>query len=249
MSKNISIPPLNLGTYANIPVKIHWTFGFLLLFVLFTAYDNQLDLTTSISFLGYILIVFFCVTLHEYGHALMGRRFGVHTGEILLTPIGGIAKMSQMTMIPKHEFLIALAGPLVNVVISSVLGFIIYFFLDAQFLPLTDDYSIFTDPRDLLRMVFLVNIILCIFNLIPAYPMDGGRVLRSLIAMKTDYYKATIIATYIGMILALGFVVLGIFMEHPTLGFIGVFIFFMANKERKFTKTLIDKQTNQNLEL
>ncbi len=255
MAKLLQGRVLNIGTYAGIPVRIHWTFGFLLLFVGYVAIVEHLDFKTSFFFLIYVLILFLCVTLHEYGHALMGRKYGVHTGEILLTPIGGIAKMGEMTNKPKHEFLIALAGPLVNVLIATILGIFIYYYFDAQFFPTTDDYSIFSNPADLLRMVFLLNIILFVFNLIPAYPMDGGRVLRSLIAMKTGFNKATIIATNIGMIFSLGFIGLAIYMVHPTLGLIGVFIFTMANKERKYAQrdkfilSAISKYINRNYTL
>jgi len=224
---------IGIGTYAGIPVKIHWTFWFLILFVVYNAYTNSLDLLTSLSFLLYILILFLCVTMHEYGHALMARKFGVHTGEILLTPIGGIAKMGHMSTKPKDELLISIAGPLVNVGLSLLLGFIIYFFLGAEFFPKGEDYEIFRNVPDMIRLVFLMNIVLFLFNLIPAYPMDGGRVLRALIGFRTNFERATIIATSIGMGIALLFLSIAIYLSHPTLGFIGVFIFFMANGERR----------------
>jgi len=252
----ISNKSLNIGTYAGIPVKIHWTFGFLLLFVAYTAYDNQMSIKASLIFMLYVLILFLCVTLHEYGHALMGRKFGIQTSDILLTPIGGIARMGQMTKNPKHEFLIALAGPFVNVIIAIILAIFIYFQLDAQYLPQNEALEdVFNNFPELLRMVFLMNIVLFLFNLIPAYPMDGGRVLRSIIAMVTNFEKATIYATWIGMILATIFAGLAIYWAHPTLGFIAIFVFFMANKERQITNknmfllSSIDQYINRNPKL
>lgn len=231
MGKSIS-----LGTYAGIPVKIHWTFGFLLLFVLYISYTNQLSVVTSFHFLMYIIILFICVTLHEYGHALTARRFGIITNEILLSPIGGIAKMGALSKNPKHELLISIAGPLVNIVIAIIIGLYIHFNQDSQFIPTANDYDNFTNYADLIRLVFIMNIALFVFNLIPAYPMDGGRVLRAIIAFWANYEKATIIASIIGMIIASIFTGYGLYEAHPTLGFIGVFIFISANKERKTAK-------------
>ena len=224
-----------LGTFSRIPVKVHWTFGLLLLFVTYTALSNGLKLWQTVGFVAYVLILFLCVVLHEFGHALTARRYGVITRDIVLSPIGGVARLEKMPDKPMHEFFISVAGPLVNLIIGTTLALILYITTD-KVVPDVTDFR-FDEPIEFVRYITWMNFALFFFNLIPAFPMDGGRILRSLLAARLGKLKATRIASLIGRAIAIGFVVYGIFDQQITLSLIGLFIFMMAGKE--YDETLI----------
>lgn len=255
---------LGIGTYFGIPVKLHWTFFLLIPFILYTGISEEAGVE-GILFMGiFVLLLFLCVTLHEYGHALMARRYGVSTRDIILSPIGGIARLNNMPEKPFQEFMIAIAGPLVNVVIASILA-IFFFVLSPDFLlelitnlPTVlglSDAEISTENiaaaegsaysiMAMLVGVFAVNIMLVLFNLVPAFPMDGGRIFRSLLAMRLGRLQATKIASYIGRAISILFVGLALYYNHMTLGFIGVFIYFMASQEYRMIRidSLLDER-------
>lgn len=221
---------LYLGTFWGIPVKIHWTFLFLLFYIPFAGKKIGLG-TTGILMFGLITaIVFLCVVLHEYGHALTARKYGIQTNDILLTPIGGIARLQDMPRKPWQEIIVAIAGPLVNLAIIVILAISI-FFTKLSFFPEVDEIEMITNPKYLPPMVLWFNAMLLGFNLIPAFPMDGGRVLRALLNMKLDRQKATLIAARFGQLLTLGFIGIGIWLSQYSLIFIGIFIFFAAQQE------------------
>jgi Zn-dependent protease len=224
---------LNLGRYAGIAVKIHWTFSFLLIFVVVAELSRGASLNEVLFTLGFVLAIFLCVVLHEYGHALTARRYGINTDQIVLLPIGGIANIQKMPKKPKQELVIAIAGPLVNVVIAAIL---------ALFLPLEEltgrEEAVMTEAptaENFFLLLFSINIILVLFNAIPAFPMDGGRVLRALLAMAMPRLKATKVAARIGQLFSLLFIVAG-FFYNPWLVLIGIFVFFAANSEYKLVK-------------
>lgn len=227
---------IHIGTFWQIPVKVHWSFGLLLLFVMYTAFTNGLKMWQSIGFIFYVLLLFLCVVLHEYGHALTARKYGVITRDILLSPIGGVARLESMPDKPKHEFFIAIAGPIVNVIIASILGLILYF-TTGRVWPDVNDFR-FDDAAEFIRYIAWMNLALFIFNLIPAFPMDGGRILRSLLAAKLGKVRATMIAMRIGRVLAIGFVIFGIFNQQLILALIGLFIFIMAGQEYDQTRVM-----------
>jgi len=204
--------------------------------VIYTALTNGFKLWQGIGFVSYIFVLFFCVILHEYGHALMARKFGVKTKDIILSPIGGLARLESMPEKPMQEFYISIAGPLVNLIIGFVLSVILYFSTGIILPDIT--FMKFDDPVEFIRYITFMNLALFFFNLIPAFPMDGGRILRSLLATKIGKIKATKIASGIGRILAIGFVVFGIFNQQLTLSLIGLFIFMMAGKEYDQTKIM-----------
>lgn len=232
--KSISGNSILIGTFSKIPLKIHWTFGLLIFFVAYTAFSNGLKLWQSIGFISYIFILFLCVVLHEFGHALVARKYGVITKDIVLSPIGGVARLESMPEKPLHELLIAIAGPLVNLFIGSLLGTALYFTTQRAMPDVSDFY--FDDPIEFLRYITWMNFALFLFNLIPAFPMDGGRILRSLLAVKLGKIKATKIASGVGRIIAVGFIFWGILDQHLVLSLIGLFIFMMAGKEYNQTK-------------
>lgn len=215
---------LTLGSIAGTAVRLHFTF------LLFLAWIGVSDYVAggpaaALDSVSFIILVFLCVALHEFGHIFMARRFGVKTPEVILSPIGGIANMERIPEAPAQELLVAIAGPLVNVVIAILLmaGFGIG---QDQLLAMS------FETATLAERLTLVNISLVIFNLIPAFPMDGGRILRALLAMNMGAAKATELAARIGQGFAFLFVLLGLFY-NPILMLVGVFIYFAAASEEQ----------------
>lgn len=226
---------LYLGTYAGIPIYLHWTFGFIVLIVVYFAYANAMSGESIFWLSAYILSIFICVIFHEYGHAIAAKKFGVKTRDIIIAPIGGVARMESMPKQPWKELVIAIAGPLVNVVLA--IAFSLLFFLIFKNSFITQDFDLESkDFESYLRLLIVLNIALFGFNLIPAFPMDGGRILRALLAMRFGKLKATHIASWVGKILAAVFVVCGIWLGMPIWAFIGMFVFYMANSENKQVK-------------
>ena len=227
---------LHIGTFGGIPLKIHWTFSFLILFLLFTIFAEGVGLEQGLWFGGYIIALFLCVVLHEYGHAIAAKRYGVQTKDIILSPIGGVARLEVLPEKPVQELIIALAGPAVNVIIAVLLtiGFLISSVDPLE--ALNYDILGIDGPKDFFVFLLVLNIMLFVFNLIPAFPMDGGRVLRSLLAMKFGRVNATKVASFVGRILAIGFVIFGLSNNMYVLAFIGVFIYMSAAAEYRHTK-------------
>ena len=222
---------IQVGRYWGIPVKIHWTFAFLLVLLLFSAYTNGFNTHQTFGFVLFFLCVFLCVVLHEFGHALMAKKFKVVTRDIILSPIGGVARLESLPKNPFQELSIAIAGPAVNLIITGVLIPVLYFGFDTGW-PRIDDFK-YDDPIEFFKYLAFVNLGLFVFNLVPAFPMDGGRILRSILAMNMDKIKATKIASSIGKVIAILFIIVGIFFQHLTLSLIGIFIFLMAGMEYK----------------
>jgi Zn-dependent protease/predicted transcriptional regulator len=212
-----------LGRYADIDVYIHATFVLILAFVAWQHW--ALGPSGVIEGLLFVLALFTCVVLHEYGHALTARRFGIKTRDITLYPIGGIARLERMPEKPLQELWVALAGPSVNVVIAAVLFLWLLF---SQTIKPIAELTVATGP--FLERLLLANVFLAAFNLIPAFPMDGGRVLRAVLAMRLEYTRATSIAAAIGQGLALLFGLAGLF-GNPMLLFIAFIVWMGASQE------------------
>jgi len=216
-----------------IKILVHWTF---LLLVGWVALANARwggsieQLFWSILF---IAAVFACVTLHELGHALTAARFGIKAKNIVLLPIGGIASIEKFPDNPRQELSISIAGPLVSIGIALVLWLI--FSPGTSFWAVPQDPSI-THGHDFIYNLRIVNIGLALFNLIPAFPMDGGRILRALLGFKLNYIKATSIAATVGKVIAVMFIGLGILMVNPFLPLIGLFIIFSASTEEYYLR-------------
>lgn len=219
-----------------IPVKIHWTFGLLFLYVGYIGLKHEMPWQSTLLYGLFVISLFVCVVLHELGHALMARRFNVKTVDIILSPIGGVARLTHLPSNPRQEFLIAIAGPLVNVVIAIIVGLVIFGFqIDlSQFLVEREKVTIL--PGDFLPLLLVMNVVLFFFNLIPAFPMDGGRVLRALLSMRWSRVRSTLIAVRIGQGLAVLFILGGLWVEQYVLPFIGVFIFLSAANELKHVR-------------
>jgi Zn-dependent protease/CBS domain-containing protein len=214
-----------LGTFAGIDVFVHATF---LLLIGWIGYSHWLQYGTVakvIEGILFILALFLCVVLHEYGHALTARRYGIKTRDITLYPIGGVARLERLPDKPIEELWVALMGPAVNVVIAALL--FVYLYLTRGLVPLTD---LTVASGSFLARLMAVNISLVLFNLLPAFPMDGGRVLRALLAMRMDYVRATQIAANIGQGLAFLLGLFGLF-NNPFLLFIAFFVWIGASQE------------------
>ncbi len=220
---------IRLGSVKGTTVRIHLTFLLLLAWVA-ALYWGRGGLPSAPDGVLFITLVFACVVLHEFGHVLVARRFGIRTPDITLYPFGGVASLERMPERPREEILVALAGPAVNVVIAAVL----FLVLGARF-DLADAAQVQDASMSLAGRLAAVNVILVAFNLIPAFPTDGGRVLRAVLAMFTDRVRATAIAARAGQAFAALFVFLGL-LGNPLLVLIGVFIWLAAGAESRMVE-------------
>jgi Zn-dependent protease/CBS domain-containing protein len=216
---------LKIGRFAGIDVYMHVTFMLLVSWVALIYWQQGQSITAVIKGVGFILAVFLCVVLHEFGHALTARRYGIKTRDIILLPIGGVARLERLPTNPLQELWVALAGPAVNVVIA--IGLFIWLNLFASFEPL-QKLTVTTGP--FLERIMAVNLFLVGFNMIPAFPMDGGRVLRAILATRKEYSRATQIAASIGQGIAVFFGFIGL-LYNPFLLFIAFFVWIGAAQE------------------
>ncbi|HTW67598.1 MAG TPA: site-2 protease family protein [Bryobacteraceae bacterium] len=215
-----------IGQISGIDLRIHATFLLLLGWVgaSYWMAGKAADMLAGIIL---ILALFACVVFHEMGHALAARKFGIATRDITLLPIGGLARLERMPEEPKQELWIALAGPAVNAAISVLL--FVWLILEHHWEPL-GRLRVATGP--FVERLFVANVLLVLFNLIPAFPMDGGRVLRALLASRMTYAKATRIAAWVGQGIAFLFAIVGLF-NNPVLLLIGVFVWIAARQEAR----------------
>lgn len=214
-----------IGEFAGIGVYMHTTFLLLLGWVALTSFLQGQTFAAALEGVAFILALFFVVVLHEYGHALTARRYGIKTRDITLLPIGGVARLERMPDDPKQELWVALAGPAVNVVIA--VGLFLWLLVTNAMEPIS---RLGVASGSFLERLMLVNVVLVVFNMIPAFPMDGGRVVRALLAMRMEYTRATQIAAGLGqgMAFLLGFV--GLF-TNPLLVFTALFVWMGAAQE------------------
>lgn len=216
---------VTLGRVGGTELKVHATF-FLLLAWVVAAGSVAEGLAAALVNAAFIVAIFACVVLHELGHAAMARRFGIRTPDITLLPIGGMARLERFPDDPRQEILIAIAGPAVNVAIWLALTIL----LNAQVS--LDLMGSFEDPsQGFLARLATINLVLVVFNLLPAFPMDGGRVLRAVLEMSMGRARATAIAAGVGQATAFLFGFLGLSSGNPILVLIAVFIFFAAGAE------------------
>ena len=214
-----------IGAVAGIGVYVHATFLLLIGWVALSYWLQGGNLATVLAGVGFILALFACVVLHEFGHALTARRFGIRTRDITLLPIGGVARLERMPEIPVHELWVALAGPAVNLVIAGLLLLPLLASGIAQ--PLA---GLSLTGGSFIGRLVVVNLLLLGFNMIPAFPMDGGRVLRALLATRMEYTQATQIAATLGQGIAFLFGLVGLF-TNPFLVFTALFVWIGAAQE------------------
>ncbi|OBX27232.1 Zn-dependent protease [Gelidibacter algens] len=224
---------LNLGKYYGTEVQIHWTFFLLIAWIVFSEILSGSSTDRILFNLQFILAVMICVLLHELGHLLAAKRFGVKTKKMVLLPIGGISTVDNTTESPKVEFLITLAGPLVNIIIAIVLFFVIpvrdyISFNLGEYFTALNDFSV----RTFLFFLFIVNVALAVFNMIPAFPLDGGRILRALLDVKFTRVKATFLATRISNVIAIVLLLIGL-LFNPILVFLSLFLLIGSFSENR----------------
>ena len=206
-------------------IRIHATFFLLLLWIGLSAYLEGGARDAAIN-LAFILALFACVVAHEFGHALMARRYGIETPDITLLPIGGLARLDRMPDKPAQEIAVALAGPAVNVVIWAVLVFVFGANTPLDQLENIDDPGVGFFAR-----LAAVNLFLVLFNMLPSFPMDGGRVFRAILSIPLGRVRATEVAARTGQIMAFGFGLLGLTGGSPILLLIAIFVFLAATAE------------------
>jgi len=208
-----------------IGVYVHVTFFVLLIWIGLSNYLFRHRWQDALNGVAFICILFVIVVLHELGHAMTARRFGIHTRDITLLPIGGVARLDRMPDDPKQELAVALAGPAVNVLLAVLLFAVLA--IEKQLAPV-DELPRF--GAHFLSNLMWMNVLLAGFNLLPAFPMDGGRVLRALLALRMNYVRATKIAANIGEAMAFVFGLIGLF-SNAFLVLIAVFVWMGAAAE------------------
>lgn len=214
-----------IGTVRGTVIRIHLTFLLLLLWIAgtgFAAGGTQAAIASTV----FVCLLFLCVLLHEFGHVFAARRYGVRTPDITLLPIGGVARLERIPEKPQEELVVALAGPAVNVVIAALL-----FLLLGGIPPMQAAAELHSPGQGILERLAWVNVTLVIFNLIPAFPMDGGRVLRAFLAWRMGYVRATQRAAAVGQGVAFLLGLLGLFGGNPLLVFIALFVYLGASSE------------------
>ncbi|MGV6847972.1 MAG: site-2 protease family protein [Marinibacterium sp.] len=215
----------SIGRLFGSELRVHATFFLLLIWIGAAAWINSGPQAAVVN-IAFILALFACVVAHEFGHALMARRFGVRTPDITLLPIGGMARLERIPEKPAEEIAVAVAGPAVNVVIWAVLTLFLGAGTHLDALQNIDDTG-----QGFVARLAAVNLFLVLFNLIPAFPMDGGRVLRAALAIPYGRVKATRLASAAGQFLAFGFGFVGLTSGNPLLLLIAVFVFLAAAAE------------------
>jgi Zn-dependent protease len=235
---------LKLGKVFGIDLYVHATFWLLPLIILFGGASAG-DLSGAAFDVAVVFAIFGCVVLHEVGHALAARYYGIRTRDITLYPIGGAASLERMPERPLHEIVVALAGPAVNVVIA--MGIVAGLIVGNMAMPLAWDPATPDIGMVFLARLLLANVLLVAFNLIPAFPMDGGRVFRALLSTSMPRVQATQAAASVASVIAAGFVMLGVgsllgitgqvlppilgFLDSPMLAILGVFIYVIGQAE------------------
>lgn len=217
---------MKIGRFYGIDVHIHWSFWLLILFYMVTVAKSG-RIAEGLSAFGFVIAAFFCVLLHEYGHALAARRFGIRTLDITLMPIGGLARLERIPENPIQELVVAIAGPLVNVAIAALLSILLVLNVASGWAAPSVAVG-----GNFVGQLMAINLFLCLFNMLPAFPMDGGRVVRSLLAMKFGLVRATEMAARLGRWMSVAFAIWGIFVSwNPMLVLLAVFVFIAGTIE------------------
>jgi stage IV sporulation protein FB len=215
---------LNIGRIAGTEIRIHITFLLFLVWIFAASYASG-GSDAAWRGLLFMLLLFACVLLHEFGHIFTARVFGVQTPDVTLLPIGGVARLERIPEDPWQEFLIAIAGPAVNVVIAVLLIALAGADITGGNVAVVENAGV-----SMIDRLAAVNLFLALFNLIPAFPMDGGRILRALLGIKLGFVRATEVAASIGQVVAFALGFIGLF-SNPMLVFIGIFVYLAATSE------------------
>lgn len=223
-----------LFVYSGIPVRVHWSFFLVFIVLALEISQRQLSINAAFWLIFFFLWVFVFVILHEFGHALVARKYGIHTHDIVLLPIGGVARLMRSPVRPREELLIAFAGPAVNLIIAIILSLILV--VTKYSWPRIDPAQYYLQGKMFLPAVILLNLSLFFFNLIPALPMDGGRVLRSSLSFFMSRLQATFWSMWLGKLIGLGLAGFGIYFQEWLVILIGLFVFYHSGKEYRQVK-------------
>lgn len=221
---------LRLGRYRGIDLFVHWTFLVVVGWIAMSSLLAGKGLLTALMGVGFVLLIFACVVLHELGHALVAARYGIGTLDVTLLPIGGIARLERLPDDPHEELWVALAGPVVNVAIAAAL-----LILSNLLQAVAAARDVVAASVQLLGDLMWINLGLAAFNMLPAFPLDGGRVLRSLLAMRLDRVEATQFAAALGKSFAILIGLLGLFFNVLLL-VVAIFVYFGADYEARLSR-------------
>jgi Zn-dependent protease/CBS domain-containing protein len=224
-----------IGRFSGIDVRVHWTFFLLLAFFGFIGYQTSGSLVGALTATVTIVALFFCVLLHEFGHSLVAQRLGLGIHSITLLPIGGVSNLESLPEKPADEVKITLAGPLVNVVLAPIFVGVGLLFGAVPRMP-TDLFMSIGSVGQFFVYLGYLNVVLVVFNLIPAFPLDGGRVLRGLLATRLGVVRATDVSAAIGQFFAAAFFLIGLLGGNFLLALVAVFIFFGATGEAQMVR-------------
>jgi len=233
-----------IAKIAGIPVRLHWTFVVMLGWVAIEGRRSGMN-WESVGWFAVLMIgVFVCVVLHELGHAFSAKRYGVRTKDIILSPLGGVARLDGLPEKPIDESVVAFAGPLVNILLAGIFGGYGWMTSSIDLSNLGASRLVFGNPENFVTLFLIINIFLSFFNLIPAFPMDGGRIFRSLLSPSLGRRRATLITTYLGQGIAVLLVGLACFLVPPRMSFYliplfilsSAFMFFMARQEYRIVE-------------
>jgi Zn-dependent protease/CBS domain-containing protein len=224
-----------IGRFSGIDVRVHWTFFLLLAFFAFIGYQSSGSLAGALTATLVIVVLFLCLLLHEFGHSLVAQRLGLEIHSITLLPLGGVSNLESLPEKPADEVKITLAGPLVNVVLAPIfIG--VGLLLGAEPRMPTDLFMGIGSVGQFFFYLGYLNVVLAVFNLIPAFPLDGGRVLRALLATRLGAVRATDISSRVGQLFAVAFFLIGLFSGNFLLALVAVFIYFGATGEAQMVR-------------
>jgi Zn-dependent protease/CBS domain-containing protein len=224
-----------IGRLSGIDVKVHWTFFLLLAFFAFIGYQTSGSLLGALTAIALIVALFLCVLLHEFGHSLVAQRLGLEIHSITLLPIGGVSNLESLPEKPSDEVKITIAGPLVNVVLAPIF-FGVGLLLGAAPRIQADLFTGVGSVGEFFFYLGYLNVVLAVFNLLPAFPMDGGRILRGVLASRLGALRATDISSIVGQVFAAAFFLIGLLGGNILLALIAVFIYFGARGEAQLVR-------------
>ena len=224
-----------IGKFSGIEVRVHWTFLLLLAFFAFIGYQASGSLLGALTAIAVIVALFICVVLHEFGHSLVAQRLGLEIHSITLLPIGGVSNLESLPEKPSDELKITIAGPLVNVVLAPIF-FGVGLLLGAAPRIQADLFTGIGSVGQFFFYLGYLNVVLAVFNLIPAFPLDGGRVLRALLATRLGAVRATDVSSIVGQLFAAAFFLVGLLGGNILLALVAVFIFFGASGEAQMVR-------------
>jgi Zn-dependent protease/CBS domain-containing protein len=224
-----------IGRFSGIEVRVHWTFFLLLTFFAFVGYQASGSAVGALTATLTIVALFLCVLLHEFGHSLVAQRLGIEIHSITLLPVGGVSNLETLPEKPADEVKISVVGPLVSVVLALIFFGVGLLFGAVPRVP-TDLFAGFGSVGQFFFYLGYLNTVLAVFNLLPAFPLDGGRILRGLLATRLGAVRATDVSSTIGQIFAAAFFLIGLLSSNLLLALVAVFVFFGASGESQMVR-------------